>query len=323
MRLAHLHRLLGLATLLVCSGIQTLGVTTNPVGASSITIPSGNVPVSCSFVHPDDFIGGVSSVADGSGTSVVSFSGSPFAGSEFNESTLFPLYYLEITEPGHPSEGIAFDIISNDTGTITVAAELSADFSLSGGDQICIRKHMTLNDFFSDAESSLSPFFLDVVKFFNSDGTTSLYTWTGAIWSQDFGTTDHGDRQIYPGEGLLTTFSSDITFVVYGSVKSTKTTLPVFSSNQILVLVGSTSPVDSTLGDLDFAGNLTDFTGTVKFYTTDGTFNTETLYTDWGSFMTNDFGSTDASNVVLVPNRAVLVNNGVDGFITLPEAYSN
>lgn len=300
---------------------------TEPMGGSVVTIAKsvlGGVFVSCPYIHDNDFVGDVSGVVDSSGTATISFTGTPFSAGAFDESGLFPLYYLEISEPGHISEGYAFDIISNTGNTVVVAAEAAGSFGLTAGDAVQIRKHMTLDDFFADAESSFAAF-AETVKFFNQDGSLDLYTWTGTIWSPDFGTTDAGQRQIYAGEGFLATFSSDITFIVSGKVKTTKTIVPVPASTAIVVFCGSTSPVDETLASLELASSgLGDYMGTVKFFSEDGNLTALSLFTDWGSFMTDDFGTSDGGSTVVSPLSALQVSNsGVGTNLILPAPYPN
>ncbi|NDV61769.1 hypothetical protein G0Q06_04835 [Puniceicoccales bacterium CK1056] len=301
-------------------------VYTEPMGGSYVTVAEsilGGVFVSCPYIHDNDFVGDVSGVVDGTGSSTVSVGGAPLVSGAFNESLQFPLYYLEITEGGHPFEGYSFDIISNTTDSVIVSAELAADFSLAAGDQIQIRKHMTLDDFFADAESSFAAFF-ETVKFFNLDGSIDLYTWTGSMWSPDFGTTDSGQRQIYPGEGFLATFSSEITFIVSGKVKTTKTVVPIPASTVYPVFYGSSSPVDETLGSLQLAaGGLNDFFGTVKFISEDGNLTPITLFTDWGGFMTDDFGSTDGSAYPVPALTALqIANGGIETNVVLPAPFT-
>lgn len=299
---------------------------TEPMGGSVVTIAkstAGGVFISCPYIHENEFVGEVTGVVDSTGTAQVSVAGTPFVSGSFNESALFPLYYLEVTESGHPSEGYAFDIISNSTSSVVIAAEAAGNFGLTVGDAVQIRKHMTLSDYFADAESSFVPFG-DTVKFFNQDGSLDFYTWTGSMWSPDFGTTDVGHRQIYPGEGFLLTLKAEVSFLVSGKVKTTKTIFPVPASSGIVVFMGSSSPVTETLGSLGLASaGLTDIKGTVKFFSEDGSLTALSLFTDWGSYMTNDFGSTDGSGTIVLPGSALQVSNGSTGTnLVIPAPYS-
>ncbi|MGC9452213.1 MAG: hypothetical protein ACP5I4_12295 [Oceanipulchritudo sp.] len=300
---------------------------TDPMGGSVVTVSKsvlGGVFISCPYIHENDFVGEVTGVVDGAGSSEISVGGSPFTAGTFDESTLFPLYYLEITEPGHPYEGYSFDIISNTADSVVVSAELGSDFSVASGNEIQIRKHMTLNDFFASAESSFAAFF-ETVKFFNYDGSIDFYTWTGSVWSPDFGTTDVGDRQIYPGEGFLATFSSDVTFIVSGKVKTSKTVIPVPASTVYPVFFGSTSPVEETLGSLQLAtAGFGDYFGTVKFFSEDGNLTAGGFYTDVGAYMSDDFGITDSSSVPVPPMTTMQISNGgLATNVVLPAPYTS
>ena len=321
-------KLSAIALLLFPLGLELTAQTTaytGPMGGSIVTIAgnvSGGVFVSCPYIHENDFIGEVGSVTDGTGSSELFFSGAPFMSNAFDEVAPFPRYYLEITEPGHIHEGYAFDIVSNTANSVVLPAELATDFSLLAGDEVQIRKHMTLEDFFADAEGSLYAYY-DAVKFFNFDGTSDLYSWEAGLWSGDFGVTDSGARPIYPGEAFLATFRNPITFIVSGKVKATKTILPIPASQSIPVFFGSTSPVEETLGSLGLAnGGLNDYYGNVKFFASDGTLLSEEFYSDEGAYMSADFGVTDASNVIVAPSEGLFISNGgIATTVVLPAPY--
>lgn len=321
MKIAKTTLLLTGASLFLSAGIslsQAQSVSTIPVGYTTLDVPAGSALISPTFVNSDSFAGAIVSA---SGNDIV-FASSTFTGSEYDEGG-FPLYYLEISESGHAYEGQLFDIVSNTTDTVTVAlggGDLSS-FSLTAGDSVVIRKHFTLNQLFESPDVALGAF-TETAKFFNSDESSSLYTWTGSAWSSDFGVTDEGDRQIYPGEGILLTSSAARNLVVTGTVKPTKTRLPIFATNSVLVMVGSGSPSDTTLGELGLAQSLDDFTGTVKFLSNDGNLSSGTLYTDVGSYMSPDFGITDASSVVVPAGQPMIVTNGSTKTISLPAAYN-
>lgn len=292
-------------------------VATTPVGYTTTSVPAGSAVISATFVNSDSYVGQVVSVSGAQ----ITFAASSFTAGDFDEGD-FPAYYVEITEDGHPYEGQLFDILSNTSDTVTVAGvpDLTV-FSLVTSDSVVIRKHFTLSQLFESPSVALGSF-VEAAKFFNSDTTDSVYTWTGSIWSSDFGTTDEGNRHIYPGEGILLSSSVARDLVISGTVKVTPTRLPILASNSILVLVGSTSPSDTTLGELGFANSLDDFTGTVKFFNNDGALSSGEVYTDWGSFMTNDFGTTDSSDVVVPAGQPLLVSNGSNKTISLPAPYT-
>lgn len=302
------------------NALDAATATTDPVGGSTVSIASGNVPVSCGYVHPNSYVGAMSSVAEAAGNSTITVSGATFTPSAWDKEATggqFAKYYVEITESGHAFEGANFDIVSNTGTTIVVEGLLATNYSIAGTESFAVRKHMTIADFFANATLGA---WTDSVKFFESNGSTVVYLWLGAQWSSDFGTTDHSNRPIYPGQGFIATMTAPRSFTATGNVKTTRTMVPVYNTAGVINMVAAPTPVDSTLGAQNFASQLSDWTDSVKTFQAGG-LSTDKVYLDTGAYMSSDFGTTNEDSATVSANSAILVTVGSNKNITLPAAF--
>ena len=306
--------------LLLSSASAQTTATTDPVGAKQVTIPAGNYPFSPVFVHANSFVGDISGLSESSGKTTVVLSGASFSPDEFAQGS-FVRYYLEITSvPGDSSlEGYGFDIATNSSSAVTVYGLLDSGFGIPSGSSVVIRKHMTISDVFENAEASLTAFG-DSVKFFNDDGSSISLFYTGNAWSSDF-STDESDFPVYPGSGFLTVFSSEISFSPTGSVKTTKTKIPVYAG--ALNFVGSLAPQDTIAGDLGYQQSFLPFGDSAKLFTLDGNLgNITSLFAISDSTVSTDF-STSANDMPIEGETSRLVSVGSDKYLTIPPAFQD
>ncbi len=314
-----------LATLLAFLSVTSVNgqsVSTTPVGYRTDTIPAGSTAYAPSFVHTDTFVGQISSLSESGGNTVVTLTESSLTASALDEGSIYPAYYLEVTETGS-KEGYVFDIISNTASSVTVSGLLASGFgldgneTLSGSETIVIRKHMTVADIFAGSTGSLVAY-SDSVKLFNDDSSITLLYWDGTMWTPNF-VADHSYKPIYPGEGFLTSFASSVSLTINGHVKTTKTKVPVVAG--LVNLVGNLAPSDTDINGFNANTTLQAYSDSVKIVSQDGSFTTQNTYYTTGSVMTHDF-STDHGGDSVTGHNAALFSVGSSAYITLPAAYT-
>lgn len=288
------------------------GATTKPVGAVHIQIPAGSVALAPVFINPDIFVGEIGSISEISLTSDVQLTGASFAGGEFNEGS-FPLYYLEVIESG-PLEGFLFDIISSDADSVVVSGLVGTDFGIAAGTQVAIRKHFTIGDLFSGA-AGLQDF--DSVTFYEDDGTPVAYFYVSPIWSADFGITDHTNKPIYPGNGIVTAFQGVVQLTTFGTVKYSATKIPLYAN--IVNITSAANPVELPVNGLGLESALADFE-LITTYAFDGNFSSPLAYFDVpGVGMSSNF-VTESSDPIL-GFKAFVSSVSSDVYWTAPSAY--
>ena len=307
--------------LLAPASAQTTA-TTDPVGAVSISIPAGNTPVGIPLVKSPVFEGTTSAVSEGGGTTTFSFSGVPFEGSSFS-SGIYPSHMVQIISDG-TAKGLVLDIQSNTNSSVVVAGDMKSAFNLGDSVDVSIRPFLTLNDVFSSAEGLTA--FVDTVKLFNDDGSTSSFIWDGQTFrDSSFG--DVGTFPIHPGRGLIFFGNSQVDLTVVGAVPLNETLAPIYAGvavNFVSFLnpsgtVAGGEPL--TLGSSGIGENLTAFAGAVKFFSTDGDLvsnSSDTYLWDGSVFRDGQFG--DASDVIIPIDSAVVISNPTEVNITLPSS---
>lgn len=271
----------------LCTGALPLSaVTTDIVGAESFTVAAGNVLLAPSFTHAIDFQGATTGVSEGAGTTTLSLAG--LSSGAYNESTLYPLYYLEVIDGA--GAAYIFDIISNTATDVVVYGLLNTDFGVVSGDSVSIRKHMTIADLTENSDVQL----FDAVTFYNSDNTFDTLFLTGIGWSIDFGTTNNDDRPIYPGSGIVTGFAGVRTFTTFGCVKPTPTQVPIYAG--AINIIGTMIPVETGIADVGLESGLASFDA-IGVYAPTGSFGTPTTYFNTGVGMSSDF-STETTDTI-------------------------
>ena len=263
----------------LCAGSFSLSAATSDVvGAESFTIAAGNVLLAPAFTHPIDLQAASTGLVEGAGTTSISVGG--LVAGAFDESPIYPLYYLEVLDGAGAS--YVFDVISNTGTEVVVSGLLNTDFGVVAGDSVAIRKHMTIADLTAGSDCQL----FDAVTFYNSDNTSDTLFLTGIGWSIDFGTTDNDDRPIYPGSGIVTGFAGVRTFTTSGSVKPTPTQVPVYAG--ATNVIGTLIPVETGIANVGLETSLASFDA-IGVYPPTGSFGAPTTYFNTASGMSSDF----------------------------------
>jgi uncharacterized protein (TIGR02597 family) len=148
MKTTKLLYLIPAALVLSLAGALAQSVASPPIGFNKIKIKNNSdTNVSVPF-HKKPFFTGVTSgaLADGaqSGWKVISLSGTPgFTADAFNGVT-----YVRITEDGHALEGRHFQVVDNDTGTITFDSGGSDVSTMGDATGFTLVPYTTLGDLF-------------------------------------------------------------------------------------------------------------------------------------------------------------------------------
>lgn len=287
----------------------------NVLGVSEITIAKGNVPIAPAYVHPRELGFSVESTSLVGDKLTLNLSTASLSSGVYNESSLYPLYYIEVTTPGG-YEGMIFDVTSNATDSVTVETWTSATQPISAGSSVIIRKHMTIDDFFSQAENQLAAY-EDTLKFFTPSGGFVILFWDGSRWSVD-DQTDNGNFPIYPGQGFLTIFSKPKTFNVFGEVKSTPTQVPLYVG--AVNLVSTLSPIKESFNSLGVTGWMSPYYEIFKLFLPDGSLSTAGFYFYDGTKVTADF-IADYGDVTLSPHSSFSIFPATDMNWPVPAAY--
>lgn len=240
-----------LTTLSLIAGIATITplvqaqvqVTTPPVGVAKMVIAGGRTLVAPVFVNDRAYQNPSVSISQnvGAGTSTVTFNNPGFTVNEFAEGA-YPKFYAEVASRADnisAAEGFAFDIISNTASAIVVNGLLLTDFSLAQDESFIIREHITVASFFEGASVARR----DTLQFFTINGRVDVQ-YDGSAW-------DLGEFPIYPGTGFIANLRGDVTVSTAGTVKTTKTIIPVYNDIGVINLVSSASPVDVAFDSVD------------------------------------------------------------------------
>lgn len=306
-----------LSALLLCSFQFCNATVSNVLGVSKLTIPAGNVPIASAYVHPKELGFSVDGAALSVDELTIDLPSASIVAGDYNES-VYPLYYVEVTESGS-YEGMYFDVISNTASSITIktwTAATDPTQPIGANTTVILRKHMTIDDFFSDAESQFSAF-TEVLKFILPDGGSITVFWDGAKWTMD-SVNDDGTMPIYPGQGFLVGFPVARTFNVIGEVKSTPTQVPVYPGSNNFV--GTFSPIDESFNSLNTFAWMDPFLDVFKLFAVDGSLATTGTFFSDGSKVTSD-GASDDGDEVLGAHSAFLLGTAFEGNWIIPPAY--
>ena len=286
------------------------------VGYQKITLPVGGKAIAPTFIKPSVHRGDAS--VSGSGAT---FSGTPLQGLSLGPTTFstadnFPKYYAEVVSTNSPFCGYSFDISSNTASSIS-SANIPA--GLTGSVTIEIRPHVTLGDL--DPTSMNDG---DSVNFVN-DPSGNQYTFymIGGDWYNGNFNPGYSHVPIYPGTGVI--FSgqtSEVTITLKGTVKETKTVVPVYMSSygNIVAPVNPGSAVN--YASQGFTESLNDGAAFTQ-YTSDGSFvENATFYTISGGIYDANFnpvagavnipggeavnvGALDQDRIIVIPGVVV------------------
>ena len=293
MKKNHLIAVLALAATPAFLHAQTTSYS-EVVGYSQISAPSGTVLVVPGFVKSAIY-------TSSSSISGQNFSASGLSAGALNSSTYtdgrpnYPTHYVEITAGAY--EGYSFDIVSNTSGQITV---LDLPSALNGQTvSIAVRPHTTLDDLIAPGLSD----YTDAVNIINSDGTTTTRFYASNSWIAEDFSTPAGHTVIYPGSGY-TLSSGGVTITTQGTVKTTKTAVPLYAA--AVNYVGPMNPGGSTkVNNLGIAGNLSPYTDGFNVASNDGNMlTTATYFSDGTGILDSGFSNLDPNAADNVSSNA-------------------
>jgi hypothetical protein len=259
-------------------------VTSDIVGYSKISAPSGTVTIVHGFVKAAKFTG--PAIVSGQSFAVSGFSAGALNTSTYSDRPNYPTHYVEITSG--PYEGYAYDIVSN-SGTSITASEVP--FELSGQTvSVAVRAHVTLDDIASPSMADYS----DAVNLVNPDGTATTRFYASGSWVAEDYSSPAGHTVLYPGQAL--SFSSGgATITTTGVVKATKTAVPLYAA--AVNFVGPLSPSgDTKMNVLQIAPYLAPYGDGFNAFTNDGNMTTAaTYYSDGAAILDAGYSALNPS----------------------------
>jgi len=293
MNMKKLNVALAILVTAVMAGNAQTTVTSDVVGYSKISAPSGTVIIVPTFVKPNLYAGSSVIAADGFGCTAFSTGArSPNSGSSYPKS------YVEITSGAF--EGYTFDINSN-TATKLSAAGIPANL-VGQTVTIAVRDHLTLDDFVSGQTGLVD--YDSGVSIYNPNGTTSVRYFASPSWVADDFSTPAGDTVIYPGSGF-TLSSGGASFTFTGMVKATKTVVPLYTG--AVNIVGPLNPSTAKyITQIGIASALDPYNDGINSFSTNGQMSINTTYYSDGT----DILDSGFSNLVPTVSDNVPVNQG-------------
>lgn len=220
--------------------------TTDPVGFTTAPVPVGTSIIVPTLLNSAVFVG--NALLSTSANTITpstnpSWVANAFQPTQFASPTPnYPTHYAEVAEGAY--EGYAFDVLSNTSSAIAVAA---GDIPVALNNQtvkVIIRPHITLNKLI-EGSSNLSAY-ADAVNIYQGDGGISTRYYDGTSWVAEDFSTPAGHTILYPGTGVaFTANAANASLLLLGPVKTTKTAVYVYSSAKVN-LVGPLNPGSST-----------------------------------------------------------------------------
>ncbi|MFD0893187.1 TIGR02597 family protein [Luteolibacter ambystomatis] len=242
----------------------------NPVGYLTVTLPGGSQQsprlslISPTLVRPLSWQGTITAVsANTSGPTTFSVAGNPWTDGQFNGVN--GSYYAEVVP--RTGSGVVSDItgttegVAPDGSSLTTFDNLAAFASV--GDELRVRKHVTLGGFFGETNAagllaSDDPSTADEVLVYDGGTFTSYFYYTGdevfaAGWYDTNFTLAPGEAAkvvIAPNQGLVVKRrgTAPLSFRYTGAAKTGDTLLPVVNGSNVLGTVSSASLTLGTSG---------------------------------------------------------------------------
>ena len=237
------------------------------VGYYKKSFPAGGSLQSVALLKPVSFQGSASSVS----SSKLNCSSASWTDNQFSPANGLPAYYVEITSG--TLEGYVFDILSNTRQEVTVASSLAAAGS---SPNFLIRAHTKLSEATKNTTNLTD--YSDQATIYNSDGSLSNFlrdSSTGSGWL-DATTFSEGDAVIYPNQGYILTTQSNGDMTVSGTLKSTKTAVPLYAGQVNIVTLANPSGVTKDIQGISLGTNMADFQDQVAKYSEDGNLSVAT-----------------------------------------------
>ena len=308
MNMKKLNVTLAILVAAVMAGNAQSTVTSDIVGYSKISAPSGTVAIVPGFVKAAKFTG--NATVSGQSFGVSGFSVGALNESAHSDKPNYPTHYIEITSGDY--EGYAYDIQSNSGTSVTAANVPSA---ISGQTvSVVIRPHVTLDDIATASMADYS----DAVNLINPDGSTTTRYYAAGSWIAEDFSTAAGHTVIYPGQAVLLS-SGGVEIITTGVVKTTKTAVPLYAA--AVNYVGPLSPGgDTKVTQLQIALPLAPYSDGFNQFTTDGTMTTiGTFYSDGTDVLDAGFSPlpSNATDSIAI-NTGFALSAGADGYWIMP-----
>jgi len=245
------------------------------VGYYKKTFPAGGSLQSVALLKPVTFQGAATSIS----SAVLTSTGANWTANAFAPVNGLPAYYVEITSG--PREGYLYDIVSNTSSTVTV--DDSSIASAGATPRFVIRAHTKLSDALRGATNLVD--YADQVTVYNGDGSVVSFlrdssTTTGWVDATSF---SESDAVIYPSQGYVLTTSSAGDYTVSGTLKSTKTVVPLFAGQVNIVSLANPGGVSKSIQNINLGAGLVDYADQVATYLDDGSLGTSNALLYGGS----------------------------------------
>ena len=236
------------------------------VGYYKKAFPAGGSLQSVSLLKPVTFRG----VSTGISSKVLNCASATWSAGAFAPVNGLPAFYVEITSG--PLEGYLFDVVSNTGTSVTVGDASIANAGSSPS--FLIRAHTKLSDALRNA-TNLNDY-ADQVTVYNADGSVVSFlrdssTTTGWVDATSF---SESDAVIYPCTGYVLTTSSPGDYTVTGTLKSTKTVVPLMAGLVNIVALANPGGASKNIQNINLGANLADYADQVATYVNDGTLGT-------------------------------------------------
>jgi len=272
------------------------------VGYYKKSFPTGGSLQSVALLKPVSFQG----TASGISSTVLTATGANWVGNQFAPVNGLPAYYVEITSG--PREGYLYDIVSNTDASVTVD---DASMAAAGSTpSFLIRAHTKLSEVLGPSVS-LSDY-QDQATIYNSDGTYSNFlrdSSTGTGWL-DATLFSESDAVIYPNQGYILTSAAAGDYTITGTLKSTKTAVPLFPNVPNIVSLANPGGVSRDVQSINLGANMADFQDQVAKYNNDGslTLNVNLLYSGSAEGFYDATTFSAASGVTLQGEESVIAS---------------
>jgi hypothetical protein len=242
------------------------------VGYYKKSFPTGGSLHSVALLKPVTFQGTATSIS----SAVLTCNGANWSANAFVPVNGLPTYYVEITSG--PREGYLYDIVSNTANTVTVD-----DASLSDAGTtptFIVRAHSKLSEVLGPSVA-LSDY-QDQATIYNPDGSYSNFLRDSSIPTGWLDATlfSESDAVIYPNQGYILTTATAGDYTVTGTLKATKTAVPLFPNVPNIVSLANPGGVSRDIQAISLGANMLDFQDQVAKYNNDGslTLNVNLLY---------------------------------------------
>lgn len=298
---------LSLAFCVAASCAAAQSVTTTPVGVVRHTLQAGSnlvsAPLLPAIVHQ--------AVPSSLTATTFVFPASSFTSGAFNAANGHPTHYIEVVSGDEA--GLAFDIASNTTDTITISGSTTG-LGLTGTETITIRPHVTLGTLFAD--SSVLSAFEDIITRYPVSGVSEAYGWNGTNWRKLGSSGSSNHVTIVPGEGFVFYTESPKAVSFVGAVKTSPTKFFLAPNNRPN-LIGTTHPAAGrTFSQIGLADALTPYNDVITSYATNNKILQSTgsyVYTGTGF---RQLGVGSADNFIVPVAEAIVINlSGTNGSV--------